>query len=88
MERKAKKRAREKDRNRFAKKYKSRFRRVHIYEKKKLLNYIQLVGKYALFVTKLIFRQSYANWPKTSPKKRNWRKMRFFSLLVQVRRVS
>ena len=29
--------------------------------KKKLLNYIQLAGKYALFVTKLIFRQSYAN---------------------------
>ena len=34
MERKAKKRAREKDQNRFAKKYKSKFRRVHIYEKK------------------------------------------------------
>ena len=44
MERKAKKRAREKDRNRFVKKYKSKFRRVHIYEKKSCLitsNYLE-----------------------------------------------
>ena len=39
---------------------------------KKLLNYILLVGKYALVVAELIFCHSQANFPKTSPKKRNW----------------
>ena len=33
---------------------------------------IVLVGKYVLVVAKLIFCHSLANWPKTSPKKRNW----------------
>ena len=38
---------------------------------KKLLHYILLVGKYVLVVAKLIVCHSHANWPKTSPKKRN-----------------
>ena len=66
-----KKRAREKDRNRLAKKVQILALRMH--DKKK--SYVRLhleVGKCAFFLANLVFRNSYANWPKTSPKKRNW----------------
>ena len=52
---------------------------------KKLLHYILLVGKYVLVVAKLIFCHSHADWPKTSPKKRNWWTMQFFLLSSGIR---
>ena len=78
---KGKKRVREKDRSRFAKKVQiSAF--VHPWKTKKWFNYVRLVEKYALFLAKPIFSHSYTNSSKTSPKKRSWWKMRFFSLFA------
>ena len=34
---------------------------AHVWKTKKLFNYIRLVGKYASFLTKLVFSHSYAN---------------------------
>ena len=58
---KEKKRAREKDRNRFAKLSQNSGLCACVKTKKKLFNYALLVGKFAFFVAKLIFEHSYAN---------------------------
>ena len=47
-----------------------------------LFYYARLVGKYAFFLAKLIFSHSSTNEQKTCPKKKNWWKMRFFSLIA------
>ena len=53
-EKKEKKRAREKDLNRFAKNKNKK-------DQKSCFDYIRLVGKHAFFLAKLIFSHSYAN---------------------------
>ena len=60
------------------KKGKGKKERSSARKNKKLLHYILLVGKYVLVVAKLIFGHFNANWPKTSPRKRNWWTMRVF----------
>ena len=67
------------------KKGKGKKERSSVRKNKKLLHYILLVGKYVFVDAKLSFCHSLANWPKTSPKKRNWWTMRFFSLLSGIR---
>ena len=52
---KEKKRAKEKDRK------VQMLAFAHAWKMKKLFNYVRLVGEYALFLTKLVFRHSYAN---------------------------
>ena len=47
-------------------------------QKKNLCNYIPLGGKYTLFIAKLMFSHSYADWPKPRPNKRNWRNKHFY----------
>ena len=57
---KEKKREREKDQNRFAKKVQILVF-AHVLKTKKLFNYVRLVGKYVFFLEKLVFSHSYAN---------------------------
>ena len=57
---------------------------AHAWKTKKLFNYARLVKKHAFFLAKLFFSLSYANQPKTSPKKRNWWKMWFFPYSMAV----
>ena len=57
---KGKKRAREKERNRFDKKVQI-LAFVHVWKTKKLFNYVRLVGKYVFSLEKLVFIYSYAN---------------------------
>ena len=70
-EKEGEKRAREKDRKRLAKRVHILALRMHEKQKKRF-HFFRLVEKYAFFLAKLVFRNSYANQPKTSPKKRNW----------------
>ena len=55
-----KKKARGKDRNRFAKKVQI-LAFAQEWKTKKLFNYVRLVGKYVFFLEKLVFSHSYAN---------------------------
>ena len=59
-EKKGKKRAREKGRNRFAKSQILAIAQAWK-TKKKLFNYVRLVGNMPFFFTKLVFSHSYAN---------------------------
>ena len=59
-ERQRKKESERENRNRFAKKVQI-LAFAHAWKTKKLFNYVRLVGKYAFFLAKLIFSQSYAN---------------------------
>ena len=72
-ERQRKKRAIQKDRNRFANK-KSKFWFVRMHDKQKSCLNTQFVGNVPLFDAKFTFSHSFshANKSKTSPKKRNW----------------
>ena len=57
---KEKKRAREKDWNRFAKKVQI-LAFAHAWKTKKLFNYVRLVEKHAFFLAKLFFSLSYSH---------------------------
>ena len=60
QEKQTKNSAREKDRNRFAKKDQS-LAFEHVWKTNKLFNHVRLLEKYAFLLAKLIFSHFYAN---------------------------